>query len=129
MLRPVLTLADVHGALSFVGVKRLIARPNSNGVGCGVQTKNELQDYAAEYGVTTWLKRSAVRFAEKVVELECQLRAAPVEDRAALEDSLRTWRQSLVIVSRDLERSPGVVRRRAVRSSRDVSQFHLRLVE
>ena len=88
-----------------------------------------LQEFAAECGISVWLERSAAKLAERVVALEAQLRAAPPEDLASLEDAVRMSRTNLVLIWRALERSPVVARRRAVQSAPNEEQVHLRLVQ
>lgn len=128
-LMPILTFDSVHIAAGFTCVKTLDARLIvSHGRQRGVPPL-QLKAYAAECGTAVWLERSMSRIAERVAELERALRAAPVQDRAALEDKLRTSRSTLVLLWRGLERSPGLARRLSALAAPDVPQPHLRLVE
>lgn len=87
-----------------------------------------LQAYVAECGVSVWLERSATKLADRVRDLEHQLRVASPQDHDRLEDALRTSRTNLALVWRGLGRSPGLARRLAAQSEQDAEQLHLRLV-
>lgn len=124
-------LQGVHSRDSMICVKAFDARRNARigKVGDVMPELLPLQDYAAECGMTTWLERSANSIAQRVSELERQLREAPPADRAALEGELKTWRTSLIVTWRALERSPGLVRRRVAQSAPDAPPPRLQLVE
>ena len=130
ILRGVATLQAVHLPDRFVCVNLLDARLFSSESGDEMpQQMAVLREYAAQSGYTAWLERSATRIAERVASLERELRDAPDERRAELQDMLRTSRTTLVILWRRLEGSLGLARRLAAQSEQPSPQSHLRLVK
>lgn len=122
-----MTLMPINLAVRSVAVNYLTARDLLDKDDM-VEASASLQEYAAELGIGVWLERSARRLAQRAAYLEDQLRVAPPEDRAALEDAARTSRTNLVLGLRALEQSRGGARRPAERSEPNEPRLHLQLV-
>lgn len=88
-----------------------------------------LREYEAECASDTWRERCAVKIADRVAELESQLRAAVPEDRFALLDALRTFRQALATLERELGRSSDRARRLSALREQASALPRLRLVQ
>lgn len=84
--------------------------------------------YEAACASDIWRERCVALIADRVVEIESRLQAAPLEDRHALLDAARTSRKALSTLSRELARSRGRAQRLSALPAPGSVPPHLKLV-